>query len=238
MHTTARLWKQWSANCIGWVLALILCATSAAHAQQLRCDYHTLTARDYLRLMGVIRSILPPGATVKDLVFCRNPYGAHSWLEEPHRVAADGGTEWWDLHCQRVRRDWSCDIPQHERETTMEIILASVTRKLTVRFDVNTSIGDARELAQHAIDAVESEDTDLGECIRPGTKDHEEWRKEQGSYRAASSEATSLITVDHDDENYTVWLTEHGGLGITFSRRKAASNQLMPLCWTERVIVT
>lgn len=120
----------------------------------------------------------------------------------------------------------------------MEITLASMTRELTVRFDDLTSIGDARELAQHAIDIAESDDTDLGDCFRLGTKDHEEWRKAQTKYRAASSEATSLITVDHDGENYTVWLTEYSGLGITFSRRKAASDQLTPLCWTERVIVT
>ena len=120
----------------------------------------------------------------------------------------------------------------------MEITVASVTRKLTVLFDVNTSIGDARELAQRAIDTAESDDTDLGDCFRPDTKDHEEWRKEQAEYRAASSEAKSWVTVNHDDGNYTVWLTEGSGLGITFSPRRTTSDLLKPLCWLDRTVVS
>jgi hypothetical protein len=228
-------------NAAWLVLVPMLGTTLPGHAQMRRCAKHTLEHRDFERLMRVMKAALAPNVKIDTVpVVCRNPENASSWLETRHRTATDGATEWWVLHCNREHHDWSCDRPELKRETLVEVTLASKIRHLAIHSDERTSIRDARELTQRAFNVLENEHDSLGECVdgAPDKKDPVAWNKAQGQYRLTPSQTELSASVYHDAETFSVWLSENGGLAITFQPKLTGTDSFMPKCWSEWIIVT
>jgi hypothetical protein len=45
-------------------------------------------------------------------------------------------------------------------------------------------------------------------------------------------------TVSHDDETFSVELSDDGGLAITFQSKRTDTDPFTPICWREWGIVT
>jgi hypothetical protein len=228
-------------NGVWLVLVLVLGTTVPAHAQMRRCAQHTLEHRDLERLMRVMKAALAPSVRIDTAPqVCRNSGNAFSWLETRHRTATDGATEWWMLQCNRKRGDWLCERPEHKREISVKITIASQVRHLVIHFDERTSILDARELTQRALDVIEDDHAPLAECVGevPGKTDPAAWSKAHSQYRLTPSQTELSATVSHENETFSVWLSEDGGLAITFQPKRTDTDPFTPICWSEWVIVT
>ena len=226
---------------ISLVLALVLGTAVPVHAQTRQCAQHTLEHRDLERLMRVMKAALAPSVRIDTTPqVCRNSENAFSWLETRHRTATNGATEWWILPCDRETGDWSCERPEHKREISVEMTIASQVRHLVIDFDERTSVLDARELTQRAFDAIEEDHAPLAECEgeAPGKTDSAAWSKALSQYRLSPSQTTVSATVSHDDETFSVSLFDDGGPVITFRPKHTETDSFTPICWSEWVIVT
>jgi hypothetical protein len=99
---------------------------------------------------------------------------------------------------------------------------------------------DARELTQSAFDVIENDRAPLAECEGevPGQTDPAAWSKALGQYRLTPAQSELSATVSHDNETFSVSLSDDGGLAITFQPRRTDTDAFTPICWSEWVIVT
>jgi hypothetical protein len=224
------------------VAAVAVCGLAQpAFAGMLRCAEQTLTPKDRGQLATAIKSALPASVPIDASPgICRNPGSARAWLETKHHTNAEGAQEWWVVNCTRETRDWNCESPERKREISLSAPLSGAVRHLSIEFDDKTTMEQARELSIRSFQILEATADPPSECIEAGqdTVDADGWSKMQNLYRLKPSDVNLTATVSMDGDSFSVWISQDGGLALTFLRPSRAADAPTLKCWSEWVVVT
>lgn len=222
------------------VLAVSLASWTRTDAQVLICASKTLGDQDQRRLSKAAKAVLPDDARLQAPSACRNRGSASAWIETEYQPNAEGAQEWWSLRCRRAWRDWSCEPPHLHRSGTMALVIDGRERTISLSFDGNTSLADARELASRAWSIYQDATTAPTACSATSANtenEHSAWIKARARYPLDPTASELEVSVTPNGNAMDVLLFSGSGLSLSF-RRDPNDHSILPACWGEWVVVT
>lgn len=213
-------------------------AASQAHAGVLRCSSHFTGFHDRALLRTAMQEAMPPGVSAWGIPdICRNPGSAYAWMSSWARRTPDGVTHWWDFNCHRQRGPWECDSPVQRNLIWVYADVGGILRRLEVRFDDDTGLDRARQLAVHAAQIVQDPASAPLAACGSGSREEEraQWEKARRAQILQPRDVAVGLSVETAaDGGVDVIWEPAADFGLRFTDGTATSP---PVCWAQWVVV-
>ena len=220
-------------------LALVLVASVLpAHAGVLICKSSYTDSKDRERLHTAMQRAFPPGVRVEGIPdICRNPRHAYAWLSTWAQLRPDGVTEWWTVQCERERRDWACQAPEHRGLIWVYADIGGISRQLELSFEDGIDLDRARRVAVLAERIIhDPSSAPIPAC--GGAASQSEWEKKQRENALSATDTIVELDIRTDKAGGMHVITQGGaGLDLTFTDDGTAPPARNRPCWTEWIVV-
>jgi hypothetical protein len=210
-------------------------APRGATAQMLKCEFRTLQREDEQRLVASAKALLPGDVEPFVAHPCRNPDGATASIITAHIKAGSGVLHWWELACQRKPEDWQCDSPLLKQFISTPLLVGGKPRRVALRFDKDTTLRRAQQLASRALTLFADPASQLPSCSSRVLDSH--WASLRTRHLLPAGKKPLHVSVNIDGGTNSVTL-EDVQIEIRFPLDTDEASGSAAQCWNEWVIVT
>jgi hypothetical protein len=206
------------------------------------CKSNSTDTHDHERLREAILKVLPTDVPLTGGLpdICRNWGSARAWLTTTPRLRSDGVTEWWNVDCERGKRQWTCEAPTHSQLVWVYAEVDKILRRLEVSFDDATGLARARALAVRTIQILQDVNAEpLLQCgASPRGEDdrRREWETIRSPFRLMPDDTAVELAV-HSADRGVFNVMRDVSLGLTF-QDPGDDGRSAEVCWSLWVTVT
>jgi hypothetical protein len=235
--TRRKVTASWKSLGIGTVFAVIVLlevsAPQFASAGAYKCEDLFLDDLDEMQLRAAALRALPKAVHLAEVVPCRNPDSAHSWVSTKKVTSPEGVQQWYEFTCRRNVQPWNCDPPEFKQAITYSLKVGVVSRVIALSFDKEFSLSRARALSRKALEIYVDPTVRLAECELGGVRRPDLVDLRNGNLPAA--DAPTDVNVNHEGTAEAVWLRDVD-VEIQFPPVIGNEGSSEELCWNDIIL--